>query len=62
MLLSYNDILQSRNRDKSGKYHDIILVMVLPDSIVNFKANSVKVFFFSKILMHINEIISSIHF
>ena len=30
MLLSYNnDILQSRNRDKSGKYHDIILVMVL---------------------------------
>ena len=49
MLLSYNnDILQSRNRDKSGKYHDIILVMVLPDSIVNFKANSVKVFFFPK--------------
>lgn len=48
MLFSYNDILQSRNRDKSGKYHDIILVMVLPDSIVNFKANSVKVFFFPK--------------
>ena len=49
MLLSYNnDILQSRNRDKSGKYHDIILVMVLPDSIVNFKANLVKVFFFPK--------------
>ena len=44
MLLSYNnDILQSRKRDKSGKYHDIILVMVLPDSIVNFKANSVNV-------------------
>lgn len=47
ILLSYNnDILQSRREINQGKYHDIILDMVLPDSIVNFKANPVKVCFF----------------
>lgn len=38
------------------------LVTELPESILTFKANSGKVFFFSKIRVHINEVISGIHF